>query len=61
MFEFIFITFFVLAIIYIILWTLKDDPKVYPIYWAVQPIVSSLGKAITSFFAWLASKMKSKQ
>lgn len=60
MFTFIFTVVAVLAVIYLILWTLKDNATIGPIFNAIQPAVQSLGTSIKNGLAKLASLFKKK-
>lgn len=60
MFTVIFTTILVLVIIYLLLWTLKDNATIGPIFNAIHPVVVALGVSIKDGLAKIASMFKKK-
>lgn len=60
MFGTLFTVLLVLVVLYIVLWTLKDNAAIGPIFNAIQPAVSSLGTSIKNGLAKIASMFKKK-
>lgn len=60
MFTVIFTTILVLAVIYLVLWTLKDNAVIGPIFNAIRPVVEGLGTSIKNGLASIAGLLKKK-
>jgi len=57
MFSLLFTVLVVMIVLYFVLFTLKDNAAIGPIYNAVQPFVSGLVAKIKVGLAWIAAKI----
>lgn len=61
MFGMLFTIIVVLAVIYVILWSLRDNSAIGPIFNAIHPAVQKLGESIKIGLAKLATVFKKKE
>ena len=59
MFTILLTTICVLIILYVILFTLKDNPSIAPIFAAIDPLVKSVVDKVKAGLNWVANKIKS--